>query len=131
MSNKQKDERKFSHERFLSIVDLCSRTFTQLVKWGGITSCFYFAYKAIASLSGNDTIANVAVTFVTDLKINQWLCYLIATVCGGWAFGERRLRRKRTTALHRRNKELEKLINKNRTSSSLPPDGGTRKEDQI
>jgi hypothetical protein len=130
MSNKQKDERKYAHERFLAIVDFISRAYAQTVKWGALVACAFFAYKSIDSLSGRDTFVQLALSLVANLKVNKWI-YLIAAGCATWALGERRLRRKRTKALHRRNKELEKLIHPNRTSSSLPAGGETRPEDKI
>jgi hypothetical protein len=127
MSNKQKDERRFSHERFIAVVNFLSKAYTHTVKWGAIVCLGFLAYKAVDSLSGHDTFVQFALSVVTDLKINKWI-YLIAAGCASWAVGERRLRQRGMRTLHNRNKELEKLIDPNRTSSNLMIGSPMKKE---
>jgi hypothetical protein len=124
-------ERRDSTQRFFAVIDLMGKLGGGLIKYGALVAMTYFSYKAVASLGGKETLAKIAVSLVTDLKMNQWLCYVLAGGSAVWALGERRLRRKKTTELTDRLREHEKKIDPNRSSSSLPPSGTTRTEDEL
>ena len=90
----------------------------------------WFVYLSIDSLSGKETNAIIDFKALANLNLNK---YLVILLCGGscfWGFNERRLR-KQTTARHsKRQTELERKLDPNRTSSQLPATGNTRQEDK-
>lgn len=100
-----------------------------LIKWGGIVAIFYFLSQCIDSLSGKNTISNIAVSLITDLKINQYLAYALGF--GGTSYGlaQRNLRRKTIKRLQSKIVSMEKAADPGRSSSKLTSDGCTRSED--
>jgi hypothetical protein len=117
--------------RFVTVVDASARVLQTLIKWGALTGIAFFSYKAVGSLSGKTTLASIVVSLLGDLRINQWIAYALAVGGCGWALGERNLRRKRVAELTGRTKELEMIVDKKRSSSSLPVSGKTRQDDKI
>lgn len=100
-----------------------------VVKWGVFAWIFYCADHIVASLAGKTTSSNIAFSFITDLKMNQFFSYVIGG--GGVVYGlsQRSLRRKTTERLHGRIQELETRIDPGRSSSKLTRRGETRPED--
>lgn len=85
--------------------------------------------ECVDILAGKTTIAEfVLMVFGVDYS-DAWK-YLAYTVLGIWAYTERKLRRTKTKRLHVRIKELETLLDPQRTSSGLPSTGETRKDDR-
>jgi hypothetical protein len=129
MSKQSNQELRHGTQRFLAAADLIARIITSSIKWGALLGIAYFASRAIESLSGQTTLANFALNFLGDVKINQYV-YLFLTGGGGiWALNERRLRRNKVAELANRIKTLENLLDGKRSSSMLPPSGTTRAED--
>lgn len=90
---------------------------------------FYFGYLSIKSLSGRETLAKFIVDWATDLKLNQWMAWLLSGGMGiGWA-RERKLRIKHTASLADQKRKLEERIDPERTSSKMPATGRTRAGD--
>jgi hypothetical protein len=122
-------ELRATTHKFVSVVDGLARVLQALLKWGGICAIAYFAYKSIASLSGQTTVANLALKVLGNLTISQSVAYTVAGGSAVWALGERSLRKKTVAKLSERLKNHETDIDKTRTSSTLPKSGNTRKED--
>jgi hypothetical protein len=70
-------------------------------------------------------MAQVVISFLGSMTVSKSLAYMFGA--GGVLFGayERRLRKKTLAHLHPRAKELEKLIDPRRSSSTLTNEGET------
>jgi len=126
MSN---SELRSTTHKFVSVVDGLARVTQTFIKWGGFCVIAYFAYKSIASLSGQTTIATIAVKLLGNLTTSQSVAYTAAGGGVAWACGERFFRKKTVSKLTDRLKIHEIGLDKGRTSSKLPKSGNTRKED--
>ena len=100
-----------------------------MVKWGGLLGISYFVYRTIQSLAGEHTIANIAIRIITNLKINQWLAYVIGIAGIGYGCMQKRSRKRTIEHLSERKEELEKMLDPKRTSSMLTKRGETNPED--
>ncbi len=90
-----------------------------------------YGYLAIDSLAGQSTLADIAVNFMTNIKVSVVVSW---TVAGGGVFyglRQRKLRRDTVERVQKRNQKLEAIIDKRRTSSQLTPRGDTRPEDKL
>ena len=100
-----------------------------LIKWGGSVAIFYYLSQGIDSLAGKNTISNIAISLVTDLKINQYLAYALGVGGTGYGLLQRNLRRGTIKRLHGNIVSMEKAIDPSRSSSKLTSEGCTRSED--
>lgn len=102
-----------------------------LIRWGAIVTIFYFGYSSIELLAGKETLSNIAVSLLTDIKISVAIAWTAAG--GGLIYGlrQKKLRKDTVERLQGRIKELELRHDPNRTSSDLTPRGETRPEDEI
>lgn len=114
---------------FLMIVEGW-KTLRTLIKYGAYCIFAYFAYRAVASLAGQQTnlFVSLALQIAADVKFA--LTITIAIGAAGWAMIERYLRKKDMKRLHPRVKELEQIIDPNRSSSNLTPSGNTHPRDR-
>ncbi len=101
-----------------------------LIKWGGLATVFYFLSTSIDSLAGEFTTSNIAISLVSDLKINEYLAYVLGAGGVGYGYLQRNLRRKTIERLHGDKVAEEKLIDHGRSSSKLTKEGLTRPEDK-
>lgn len=110
-------------------IDANARVLSTLIRVSGACVIFYFGYLSIKSLSGRETLAKFIVDWATDLKLNQWMAWLLSGGMGiGWA-RERKLRIKHTASLADQKRKLEERIDPERTSSKMPATGRTRAGD--
>jgi len=102
-----------------------------LIKYGAAVAIAYFLYKSLDSLAGRETISNIGIKILTDMKVNQWLAYLLGG--GGVIYGrsQNKLRKKDIGRYSSRVKDLESRIDPRRSSSKLQPNGETLPEDVI
>lgn len=131
MSGSRPSAKQLQHgtQRIVAVSGDLTRIITSAFKWGGISAIAYFAFKSVDSLSGKETWANIGMQLISDLKVNRWLCYLLAGGTSLWAVGERRTRKRRVAQLSDRVIQLEKRIDPGRSSSMLPTTGDTREDD--
>jgi hypothetical protein len=96
---------------------------------GTVIIVTYWLRDVLLAYAGQTTNANVALSLITDLKIDRILPYVVAG--GGIAYGrqQRRLRQSNIKRLTERPQELERAIDPGRTSSGLAPDGTTNPGD--
>jgi hypothetical protein len=114
----------------VEIARLVVRVLSTGIKWVALVIMAYFLFDAVKSFSGETTVANVLVKLATDLKINQWLGYVVGG--GGLIYGGVRTRQlKQTRKDHAEYiKELERLKDPKRQSSRLTPFGETNEDDR-
>jgi hypothetical protein len=100
------------------------------IKWAALFGMVYCFFDAIKAFSGETTAANILIRLVADLKINQWLGYLLGG--GGLIYGGIRTRQlKRTRKDHADYiRQLELLRDPKRQSSRLNPLGETNENDR-
>lgn len=107
-------------------------TFAELgryaIQWGGLVLIAYFFYKDVEVLAGRSTFAQIGINILANLKVSRGIIALLTG--SGWAYGlgQRRLRRKNIQRLATAKNEVEKRIDKNRTSSNLTSKGTTPKK---
>jgi hypothetical protein len=104
--------------------------FHVVVPWTGAALVAFFFYRAVVSLAGQYTFAQIGMTFLGDFKISDSVAYLFGG--GGIAYGIKRkkLQGDNLERMAKRIAELEKQIDSNRSSSRLTPRGLTRPEDK-
>ncbi|PIT49137.1 hypothetical protein BHC46_02545 [Snodgrassella alvi] len=117
------------HYRYL-LISSFFKTLRCFFICAGITGCVYF-------LAGKTTIANLSAIVTTSTeKVSNVYKYVIIVLfillifAVLWAIIERQLRKRKVIEMSERIVSLEKLIDKNRSSSYLNKDGSTRKEDK-
>jgi hypothetical protein len=93
--------------------------------------CAYFGYLAIVALAGQQTDARFALSYFTSGDNDYGLPWLVALVVIVLAFGERKLRLRKTRYLQGRIRELEQRVDPNRTSSGLLEDGSSNPKDDL
>jgi hypothetical protein len=96
-----------------------------LIQWGGLVAIAYLMAPAAEKAAGNTTIIN----FLADIDLGKWAGYAIATFCGGgWAI-ERRMKKKQIERTTDRIKQLECLVDPDRSSSGLDRRGNPPREE--
>lgn len=103
----------------------------ELVRWVGIGTVAFFAYKSIVVLAGKTTSSNIVFSLLTDLKANQYFGLIFGG--GGILYGykQKKLRKKTVERLQSRIQVFEKDIDDRRSSSTLTSTGDTRPEDKL
>ncbi|MCK4796376.1 MAG: hypothetical protein KAT05_03285, partial [Spirochaetes bacterium] len=79
---------------------------------------------------GKNTIANIVFSFFANMKINQWLAYMVGGSGVGYGFVQSKLKGKTIKRLSKRVDELEKGKNPNKISSNLTQKGKTNRRDK-
>lgn len=102
---------------------------SSIIRWGALVFIAYFFYKSIASLSGLETKANIVLNFLSDIKVNQWLAYILGFGGLFYGIGQRKSRHKIIKKTSGHIEKLEKRLNSIRQSSLLNHDGTTNEAD--
>lgn len=101
------------------------------IRWGSIVAVAWFTRLAIGDLSGETTLADIGINFLGKVEVSVALAWTVGALGGYYGYRQRKLRRDTVERLQDRNKELEKRIDLNRTSSRLTKRGDTRPEDVV
>lgn len=129
-SERSRINAEFEGAKYYKKWDIIGGIFNRLIRWGGVTACFYFLYLMVDSLAGKTTAADIALKAITDVTLDRGVLYLLTGGTTVWAIRERRLRKRNTRHIAAYTKELEKRIDPNRTSSNLTETGDTHPEDE-
>lgn len=123
-------ESELSFLKLSKILDSCVQLATYLIKWGVIAFVTYYVYLSIISISGKNTSADIAISVLFELELLSKLMGAVGV--GGIIYGflQRKLRKDTIERLQSRITELEKEVDKNRSSSNLTKRGDTRPEDR-
>ncbi len=127
----RKDEIALSITRINAITNFLTAVSVNAIRWGSICAIAYFAYLSVDALAGKATFAKIAVEFLANITVKHTVAYSFGIFGTIYGWRQRHLRKKRIAQLAQQNERLEKLIDKHRTSSKLPPTGNTREEDKI
>ena len=129
LSKKTVKELDLSYKFKFRILDLLGTVSSLVIPWGSIVAIAYWMFGTLQSFGGKSTFADIGIAFFADVKISEAVVYLFGG--GGVLYGvyQKRLRRKNIERLAPRPIELEKIIDRNRSSSGLTAGGTTRPED--
>jgi proteasome assembly chaperone (PAC2) family protein len=131
-----KRPRKTDYEYLLGLKtrEIIGRTLNTLIKSGAVVGVAGFVYLMVRELAGKETLASIGLGFLADIKTSRGIAMALVSILGvgGPVYGlrERKLRRDDIEKRSAYIEELEKAIDKRRTSSGLTPRGTTRKEDR-
>lgn len=98
------------------------------IRWTAGIVALYVSKDLLVALAGRETILALKLAFLGDWK--TVLSYIFAGGGVGYGYTERRLRQSAIKRLHNRVKELETMIDPNRTSSGLTVEGKTNPQDR-
>jgi hypothetical protein len=118
------------HHLSLRRLDIVGSALQMVIPWLGLCFISYMVYRAVNTLAGRATQAEIGVTVIGNLKLNEALAWLLSGLFGGYGLNERRLRRKHVAQTATQIAELEARIDPNRTSSGLTHQGTTRPRDR-
>src|SRR5215831_11623527 len=109
------------HRLVFKIIDALTTSFKVVCRYGCFCLCFYFAFRIVEVLAGRTTEATFALKLAVSIFGNDKLLktILLALTGGSIAYGaaQKRLRQKDIQRLTPRPRQLEALIDPNRTSS--------------
>jgi hypothetical protein len=114
------DERSTDDVRFAEI-DARYRTVRTGIRSIVWIAAFYFAYKAIEAIAGQNTSFSLIVSVILNALFEvKFVCALsLAGAASIWAVAERKLRQRAVSRLVERNSALERLLDPSRSGSGL------------
>ncbi|MFC1566913.1 hypothetical protein ACFL4A_03625 [bacterium] len=115
--------------RVIAYTSMFSVILSNFIKWTSLIVIIYFIHKSIFYLSGKTADANILIKVLGNINIKTKIAYSFGFVGVLYGYLQRKLRKDKVAELADRNKQLEKIIHNNRSSSKLTPLGNTRKED--
>ncbi|MDR1250672.1 MAG: hypothetical protein LBK62_00740 [Treponema sp.] len=121
-------------DRRCALIEEITRTVVRVlstgIKWAALVGIAYLLFDAVKSFSGETTEANILIGLIADLKINQWLGYVVGG--GGLLYGGiRTWQLKRTRKDHAGYiRKLELLNDPKRQSSRLDQFGEPNEDDR-
>lgn len=120
------------HHLDLRRVDQWYLTLRTAIRGGCAVAVAYFGFEALKHFAGESTRVDVALSLflsaIAEMKVFALLS-LTGAACA-WGFLERALRHRKVERMQGRIRELETLIDPNRSSSGLTPAGRTHPEDR-
>jgi len=102
-----------------------------LIRWGAIVFIARYGYFSIAALSGEVTLAEVGISFFGKVEVSVAVAWTFGLVGGIYGIRQRKLRKDTVERLQGRISELERIIDKGRSSSRITSRGNSRPEDMI
>ena len=110
-------------------IDAISSSIKVVCKYGWPCICAYFAFRIVAVLAGQTTEASfgmkLAVSIFGNDKIMKGICTIVSGGSIGYGVGQKRLRQRDIQRLTVRPRQLETVIDPNRTTSGLTAKGTT------
>ena len=103
--------------------------FNNLIRYGAWLGIARYGYLSIDALAGETTSLRFlhVITFEVLSRSLPW--WILTIALGFWAVKETREKKRKTEKLTVRIKELETILDPNRTSSGLLPSGDTHPDD--
>lgn len=93
------------------------------VKALAVFGCFYWVYRSIEDLSGQQTDANVVVRFILGLGFSRGVAYVFGGAGMIYGLRQKALRDRTVKRLGSRVRELEARVDPNRSTSHLDERG--------
>ena len=126
---RSRDEIESSTVKWTETVKALSQIINKGIIWAGIVLCVFFFSQALISFAGQKTDANIVLSFLTDLKANQWFGYIVGGTGIGYGAFQHNLRKKNITRLAGRIDYLEKGIDVEKGTSALAYNGETNNDE--
>lgn len=120
-------DNRLSYKRIDAVIVICR----EVIKWGAIVLLGRYSYLSIVALAGHDTFADVAIRFLSNIRVSEGVLYLLAGGSIAYGVGQRQLRRRHIKRNVGSKNELERAIHTGRTSSDLTETGTTRPGDEL
>ncbi len=124
-------EAENSYLRKARIADGIIQVALAAVRYGALIVVGYWGLEAIRALAGSSTFADISVDFLTEINVSVALAWSVGVFGGVYGYKQRHLRRNTVERLQGRIRELEAMIDPQRSSSKLTTRGDTRPEDRI
>jgi hypothetical protein len=112
-------------------IDAISDVVRQAIKWGVLLGIARYGYLSIAALAGHQTLADIVVKLLANIKLSNGICYVVTGGSLIYGIGQRQLRRRNIRRIAHDKNEAERLIDPKRTSSNLTEKGTTRPGDKL
>jgi hypothetical protein len=93
------------------------------VRWGLIALIVFYITDCVKGLAGLQTIANIGVRFLADVKVSEAVAWIFGAGGLGYGVRQRSLRRRDTKQMGTRLRKYEKLIDPGRSSTNLDSQG--------
>ena len=126
-------DKELDHEFRMRVLQVISTGWRSLLLFLAVVSVCLALYYSVRELAGRQTLADLSFKAIADLKANRYfaviLPWILSALTGGWALGERSLRKQHIRRVSSESSEMQKKINPGRRSSNLMLDGETRPED--
>lgn len=130
--SKSKDE-LFAENQYLrkgNVATTVSSVLNNLMKYGMFCFISYCVYLSISSLAGETTTTDIGLEILSDISVSQIISIMAAGGTTAWGLGERQLRKNSVKSMEQRIKELEAMIDPERSSSGLLAGGSTNPKDE-
>lgn len=102
-----------------------------VARWAGGVGIVFFAYKTVATLAGETTVADIGIKVLADVRFSEVFAWIFGASGVGYGWRQRKLRRDTIERLSGRQQALEKGIDPKRSSSELTTRGDTNPEDRL
>jgi hypothetical protein len=112
------------------VTDQIFRTLRTVVRGAYGIGWAYIALLMVQSLSGQTTSLLVEILLEAFVNLRFIGVAAVIAALAGWGYRERQIRKRQTDRWHRRMRELEQLIDRNRSTSTLTPRGDTNPSDR-
>jgi len=123
------DSTKVEIRRIDARADMVTKLGHSVAKYGSAAIIAFFAYRAVDTLAGVDTFADITVSWLVSCKMTGFAALILALAALLYGHYQRKLRKDVIERMHRYQAAYERERDPNRTSSKLTPRGDTRKED--
>ncbi len=96
-----------------------------------VVACFYLIYLSISHLAGKNTLANIAIGILGDVKVVVGSSILMTGTGVGYGIYQKKSRNKDVKRLTQELIETKQKLDPKRTSSGLTEYGENKKEDFV
>jgi len=111
-------------------IDARASVANALIRFAGLGFLGFCAWRSVAALAGQATLASIGITFLGNVYISEAAAWLLAVVSVGYGYRQRQLRRREIARFSPLIREREQAIDPKRTSSQLTERGDTKPEDR-
>ena len=117
--------------RNANVASIINNLGVNFIRYGSLSLIAYFAYRSIAALAGQTTIANIAMQFLGNVTVSQWAAWCLAATFATSTGILVMQKRRAIKHLSPRSKKLEMFLDKTRSSSHLTETGETNPSDTM
>lgn len=104
------NDKERAHQRAMARAGLIADVIKMILTAFIVVGCVFFLTEAIKAFAGTDSTADI------DLPIDSFAPWITTAITAGWAASERRFRKRDTDRFTRRIRQLEEIVDENRSS---------------